>query len=77
MDPPSWPKVEDANWQCSSDEMCTGFPNDLGDSAVVCGDIYRDYGLNPVEFDGVRENELINYDITNFNSFTNAALTIF
>ena len=58
--------------------MCTGFPNNLGaDSKAKCGNIYRDYGLDPVEFDAVRESEMINFDITNFNSVGNAALTIF
>lgn len=76
--PAYWPKSEDAVWQCRSDTMCTGFPNNLGEeSGAICGDIYRDYGLDPVEFDQVRENELINYDITNFNSVLNAYLTIF
>ena len=69
---------EDAAWQCSTDEMCSGLPNNLGDSSVAkCGDIYRDYGLDPAEYDGALDNEMINFDITNFNSVMAAALTLF
>ena len=58
--------------------MCSGSPNFLGSASVAkCGDIYRDYGLDPVAHDGVLENETINYDITNFNSVINASITIF
>ena len=58
--------------------MCSGFPNNLGTDVVAkCGDIYRDYELSPVEYDGALENELINFDITNFNNVGNAAITIF
>lgn len=40
---PYWPINEDAAWQCSSDDMCSGYPNYLGDGVVAkCGDIYRD-----------------------------------
>lgn len=58
--------------------MCSGVPNNLGAGAVAkCGDVYRDYGLDPVTFDGVYANEMINYDITNFNNVVQASLTIF
>ena len=58
--------------------MCSGFPNNLGTDVVAkCGDVYRDYGLDPREFDGAYENEMINFDITNFNNVGNAAITIF
>ena len=40
--------------------MCSGFPNYLGsDEVAKCGDVFRDYGLDPVEVDKVREMELI------------------
>ena len=58
--------------------MCSGWPNNLGTDVVAkCGDIYADYGLDPVKYDGARDNEMINFDITNFNSFLGASLTIF
>ena len=58
--------------------MCSGYPNHLGsDTVAKCGDVYKDYGLDPDKYDKVKENELINYDITNFNSVINAGVTIF
>ena len=30
-DDPYWPKNQDAEWLCGSDEMCSGSPNYLGD----------------------------------------------
>ena len=58
--------------------MCSGYPNFLGENTVAkCGDIYRDYGLNPIEYDNVYNREMINYDITNFNSVLASSLTIF
>ena len=58
--------------------MCSGSPNDLGDSTLAkCGDIYRDYDRDPVEFDGSHQEEKINYDITNFNNVLSASVTIF
>ena len=73
-----WPINDEAAWQCSSDDMCSGYPNYLGAGAVAkCGDIYRDYGLDPVEYDDTYNNEMINYDITNFNSVLASSLTIF
>ena len=57
--------------------MCNEFPNFLTNGVAKCGDIYRDYGLDPIEYDGAYENEMINFDITNFNSVLAASLTIF
>ena len=75
---PFWEISGDAPWQCSSDEMCRGSPNFIETGAVAkCGDIHRDYGLDPLVYDGVLENETINYDITNFNSVFKASVTIF
>lgn len=75
---PVWPINEDAAWQCSSDDMCSGYPNYLGNDVVAkCGDVYRDYGYDPIEYDNVYNNEMINFDITNFNSVMASWLTIF
>ena len=58
--------------------MCSGAPNYLGsDTVAKCGDIYRDYGLDPVEYDAAHDNEMINFDLSNFNSVFNALFTIF
>ena len=58
--------------------MCSGAPNNLGsDTVAKCGDIYVDYGLDPVEYDGVHDIELINFDITNFNDVLSASVTFF
>lgn len=58
--------------------MCSGAPNYLGtDTVAKCGDVYVSYGLDPVEYDGARDNEAINFDITNFNSVLGSAVTIF
>ncbi len=75
----SWPINEDANWQCSSDDMCRGPPNVNLEGAVIakCGDVYSDYGLDPVVNDNAYENETINFDITNFNSVLSAIVLIF
>ena len=59
--------------------MCRGPPNVNLEGALLakCGDIYADYGLDPVIYDDAYEIEQINYDITNFNSVINAIVTIF
>ena len=58
--------------------MCSGYPNYLGTETVAkCGDIFKDYGLDPIKYDQIRENEMINYDITNFNSVIHGGLTVF
>lgn len=73
-----WPINPDAAWQCSSDEMCSGAPNNLGEDVVAkCGNVYVEYGLDPMEYDGSYENEMINFDITSFNNVFSASLTIF
>ena len=65
-----WPINTEALWQCNKDDMCPG-------PVMKCGNVYRDYGLDPVEYDDVYNNEMINYDITNFNNVFSSALTIF
>lgn len=58
--------------------MCSGYPNYLQEDAIAkCGDIYRDYQLDPKINDDSYNNEMINYDITNFNSVFASSLTIF
>ena len=76
INPPSWPIDPEANYLCSSDEMCVGFPNHLGEGRV-CGDVYRDYGLDPYKVDDVTNNEIIQYNITGFDNFIKALVTVF
>jgi len=75
----TWPISEDASWQCHTDDMCREYPNqDLADAKVAtCGDIYDEFGRDPVAYDNAYDIESINYDITNFNSVINASITIF
>ncbi len=76
-----WPIDERASFLCSTDDMCSGSPNKLGaidESAVAkCGNVYRDYGLDPVTVDSTRTLEVIQYDIVNFNNLINAFITVF
>lgn len=75
---PIWPISEEARWQCSADNMCSGYPNFLKDTVIAkCGNIYRDYQLDPKIHDDSYNIEMINYDITNFNNVFSASLTIF
>ena len=76
VNPPSWPIDPDADYLCSSDEMCIGFPNYLGEGKV-CGDVFRDYGLDPVIVDDVRNIQTIQYNIMNFDSFEKGLVTVF
>ena len=73
---PSWPIDPDADYLCSSDEMCTGFPNNLGEGRY-CGNVYRDYGLDPKEIDDVYNNEIIQYNIVNFDNVLKALFLVF
>ena len=75
---PYWPIHPDAEWLCSSDESCRGYPNNLGDETVAkCGNIMRDYGLDPREYDNTKDIEDILYDAINFNNMGLSMLTIF
>lgn len=75
---PSWPIQSEAEWLCSSDETCSGYPNYLGDDKIAkCGSILDEYGLDPVDYDGVDENPLILFDTINFNNIMMSGLTIF
>ena len=44
---PFWPINEDASWLCSTDDNCSGFPNNLGDDVIAkCGSVFEDFGLD-------------------------------
>ena len=66
---PFWPINPDAEWLCHKDEMCSGYPNYLGDDAVAkCGSVYDVYGLDSREIDNTQDMELIVLDTFNFNN---------
>lgn len=56
--------------------MCTGFPNNLGEGRY-CGNVYREYGLDPKEVDDVYNNEIIQYNIVNFDNVLKALFLVF
>lgn len=75
---PYWPLHPDANWLCSSDAACNGYPNNLGeDTFSRCGSILSEYGLDPRVYDDVYDNELILFDTINFNNIFMSGLIIF
>ena len=75
---PYWPINPDAEWLCSTDEMCSGAPNNLGPGVVAkCGNIYETYGLDPQIYDKTNHLDIIKYDVTNFNNVINSILTVF
>mgnify|MGYP001626775518 CR=1 FL=1 len=58
--------------------MCSGWPNNLGDDAVAkCGNIYTEYGLDPILYDDTKQLEIIQYDMVNFNNVGLAVITVF
>lgn len=70
-----WPMSEEAHYLCKTDEDCA---RQVSEGAVAkCGNIYNEYGLDPAVYDNVGENELIFFDIVNFNNFGRAGLLIF
>ena len=78
VNPPFWPINQDANWLCSSDEMCSGFPNYLGDKVLAkCGNVYTEYGLDPIDVDQTEDLAIIQYDSSNFNNILESVGTIF
>ena len=78
ISPPYWPINHDAQWLCSSDDMCSGYPNYLGTEVVAkCGNVHTEYGLDAQVIDQTENLEIIGYDINNFNSVVNAAVTLF
>ena len=75
---PIWPINHDATFLCQSDEMCSGWPNNLGDNVVAkCGNVYAEYGLDPVIVDDTKSLEIIQFDLVNFNNLGQALITVF
>lgn len=71
---PYWPIYEDA-WLCSSDADCAAMlpPG----SVAKCGNIYDEYGLDPMVYDNTGEMGLVNFDVVSFNNVGRAGLMIF
>ena len=60
---------------CDTDENCaTAFPEN---SVAICGTVYEKYGLDPIQYDNVRNIELIMYGIPGFDNVFQAFLTVF
>lgn len=75
--PAFWPKLEDDGSPalCATDAQCAAaFPDA---EVAVCGAIFAKAGLNPIEFDDVRNIDLIMYNIPGFDNFVQSILTIF
>lgn len=69
---PYWPKFEDANHLCFEDAQCKVY-----NETYVCGNIWEKAGLDPIRYDGVRENELLLYGIPGFDNYFQAMYTVF
>ena len=75
---PYWPKLgddDDGPVLCAEDADCAeAFP---GAEIAICGTVYEKAGLDPIEYDGIRDIELIMYGIPGFDSVGQGFLTIF
>ena len=73
-----WPINSDAEWLCSYDENCSGFPNKLGhDTIAKCGSVFDDYGLDSRVVDRTDSLDMIAYDTFNFNNIFKSCLMTF
>lgn len=64
-----WPKSgEDSDelMLCETDEQCEKMFKK--DDVAICGTVYKEFGKDPWEYDGVREIELIMYGIPGFDN---------
>lgn len=71
---PYWPMIEDVNQLCHNDEQCREFTQN---EETWCGSIWEKAGLSPLEYDNVRENELILYGIPGFDNYFQGLYTVF
>lgn len=64
-----WEKIgefDDGPSLCADDAHCkTLFPDE---EVHICGTVYEKYGLDPIEYDGIRDIELIMYGIPGFDN---------
>ena len=61
---------------CATDAFCQETFPDKGEDAV-CGTVFEKYGLDPIEYDGIRDIGLIQYGIPGFDNVFQGFLTIF
>ena len=60
---------------CSTDDDCKeAFPDE---TVHVCATVYEHYGVDPDEYDGIRDIDLIMYGIPGFDNVMQGFLTIF
>lgn len=73
-----WEKIgefDDGPSLCADDDHCkTLFPDE---DVHICGTTFEKYGLDPIEYDGIRDIELIMYGIPGFDNVGQALLTVF
>lgn len=73
-----WEKIgefDDGPSLCADDDHCkTLFPEE---DVHICGTVFEKYGLDPIEYDGIRDIELIMYGIPGFDNVGQALLTVF
>ena len=73
-----WPKSgeEDGDLSlCSTDEQCREYYPD--DEVAICGAVFDKYGVDPLDYDDIRNIELIMYGIPSFDNVFWGFLTIF
>lgn len=75
----SWPKLgedDDEIMLCRDDSQCKeAFPD--YEATAVCGTTWDQFGLDPIDHDGIRDIELIMYGIPGFDNVGQGFLTIF
>ena len=61
---------------CATDSDCLKAFPDKGELAI-CGTVYKQFGKDPIEYDDIRNIELIMYGIPGFDNVFQGFLTIF
>ena len=73
-----WPKLLDDDggpMLCLTNSDCAeGFPDA---EEAICGTVYEEFGVDPIEYDDIRNIELIMYGIPGFDNVFQGFLTIF
>ena len=64
--------MSDPDHLCNSDAVC-----EILAPSTKCGSIWHSFGLDPMEFDGVHDNERLSYGVPGFDNFGQALLTVF
>ena len=75
---PIWPINSNAEWLCTYDENCSGFPNKLGlETVAKCGSVFKEYGMDSRVVDKTDSLDIIAYDTFNFNNIFKSCLMTF